>query len=287
MIDIDKIYNMDCLEGMKRIPDGMVDCIITDLPYGVLNEQSEGGSWDSIIPLEPMWEQFKRVTKPNAAIVLFCQGMFTAKLMMSQPKMWRYNLIWKKGERCSGFLNAKRMPMRNHEDIAVFYQQLPTYNPQFTKGDKSHPRGGGNHKNTQRCYGNFKDLPLTEPTDEKYPKSVLNFDRDFAKVDHPTQKPVDLLRYLILTYTNVGGGSSRCNDWLGHDGCGSSDGEAPLYRLRDQQGVFRHRTRSYRRGAAQSHAFLILRSSLLAFLRKNYQFSILNLKKCQTQEMFT
>ena len=205
MIDIDKIYNEDCLEGMKRIPDGMVDCIITDLPYGVLNEQSEGGSWDSIIPLEPMWEQFKRVTKPNAAIVLFCQGMFTAKLMMSQPKMWRYNLVWKKGDRISGFLNAKRMPMRNHEDIAVFYQQLPTYNPQFTKGDKSHPRGGGNHKNTQRCYGKFKDLPLTEPTDMKYPKSVIDFDRDFAKVDHPTQKPVNLLRYLILTYSNVGG----------------------------------------------------------------------------------
>jgi len=142
MIELDKIYNEDCLEGMKRIADGAVDCIITDLPYGVLNEQSEGGSWDCIIPLEPMWEQFKRVTKPNAAIVLFCQGMFTAKLMMSQPKMWRYNLVWKKGERISGFLNAKRMPMRNHEDIAVFYEQLPTYNPQFTKGDKSHPRGG-------------------------------------------------------------------------------------------------------------------------------------------------
>ena len=205
MIELDKIYNEDCLEGMKRIPDGMVDAIITDLPYGVLNEQSEGGSWDSIIPLEPMWEQFLRVTKPNAAIVLFGQGMFTAKLMMSQPKLWRYNLIWKKGERCSGFLNAKRMPMRNHEDIAVFYQQLPTYNPQFTKGDKSHPRGGGNHKNTQRCYGSFKDLPLTEPTDMKYPKSVIDFDRDFAKVDHPTQKPVDLIRYLVLTYSNEGG----------------------------------------------------------------------------------
>ncbi len=76
MIELDKIYNEDCLQGMKRIADGAVDCIITDLPYGVLNEQSEGGSWDSIIPLEPMWEQFKRVTKPNAAIVLFCQGMF-------------------------------------------------------------------------------------------------------------------------------------------------------------------------------------------------------------------
>ena len=207
MIELDRIYCEDCLVGMQRIPDGTVDAIITDLPYGVLNEQSEGGQWDSIIPLEPMWEQFLRVTKSNAPIILFCQGMFTAKLMMSQPKLWRYNLIWKKGDRCSGFLNANRMPLRNHEDIAVFYQQLPTYNPQFTKGDKSHPRGGGNHKNTQRCYGNFKELPLTEPTDMKYPKSVIDFDRDFAKVDHPTQKPVDLLRYLVLTYSNVGGGN--------------------------------------------------------------------------------
>ena len=120
MIELDKIYNEDCLEGMKRIADGAVDCIITDLPYGVLNEQSEGGSWDSIIPLEPMWEQFKRVTKPNAAIVLFAQGMFTADLMQSNRKWWRYNLIWKKGNQETGHLNASRMPLRNHEDMVVF-----------------------------------------------------------------------------------------------------------------------------------------------------------------------
>ena len=207
MIELDKIYNEDCLQGMKRIADGAVDCIITDLPYGVLNEQSEGGSWDSIIPLEPMWEQFKRVTKPNAAIVLFCQGMFTAKLMMSQPKMWRYNLVWDKG-RVNGFLNAKRMPMRQHEDIAVFYQSLPTYNPQMLKcapHQRNHGQGSLG-KVTNRCYGNFTPTPQ-EISDEKYPASIIYFAKghDTQSWLHPTQKPIDLIRYLILTYTNVGG----------------------------------------------------------------------------------
>ena len=258
MIEIDRIYNEDCLEGMKRIADGAVDCIITDLPYGVLNEQSEGGSWDSIIPLEPMWEQFKRVTKPNAAIVLFCQGMFTAKLMMSQPKMWRYNLVWDKG-RVNGFLNAKRMPMRQHEDIAVFYQSLPTYNPQMLKcapHQRNHGQGSLG-KVTNRCYGNFTPTPQ-EISDEKYPASIIYFAKghDTQSWLHPTQKPIDLIRYLILTYTNVGGGSSRCNDWQRHNGCGGSDGETALYRLRDQQGVFRHRAGSYRRSAAKPHVIL-------------------------------
>lgn len=204
MIDIDKIYNEDCLEGMKRIPDGMVDCIITDLPYGVLNEQSEGGSWDSIIPLEPMWEQFLRVTKPNAPIILFGQGMFTAKLMMSQPKLWRYNLIWKKGDRSGGFLNANRMPLRNHEDIVVFYDKLPTYNPQKRKGSPNHSRGNI-ISTTNRCYGKF-DIAENDMSGMKFPTSIIDYPKEFdGKQFHPTQKPVDLLRYLILTYTNVGG----------------------------------------------------------------------------------
>ena len=203
---IDKIYNEDCLEGMKRIADGAVDCIITDLPYGVLNEQSEGGSWDSIIPLEPMWEQFKRVTKPNAAIVLFAQGMFTADLMQSNRKMWRYNLVWDK-VRTTGFLNCKRMPMRQHEDICVFYQQLPTYNPQMEAclpHQRNHSRGPRKDDNTNRCYGQFKDA---EPfmADEKYPKSIVCYPNIVQKNDHPTQKPVDLIRYLVLTYSNEGG----------------------------------------------------------------------------------
>ena len=201
---LDTIFFCDCLVGMKRIPDHSVDMICCDLPYGVLNKGNKDAKWDSIIPFEPLWEQYERVIKDNGAIVLFGQGMFTAKLMMSNPKFWRYNLIWKKGDRISGFLNAKRMPMRNHEDICVFYKSLPTYNPQMEWGEKSHPRGGGNHKHTQRCYGEFKDLPLTEPTNWKFPKSIINIDRDYDKILHPTQKPVDLISWLIRTYSNEG-----------------------------------------------------------------------------------
>ena len=129
-IELDNIYNCDCLIGMRDIPDGSVDAIICDLPYEVLHKNNELVQWDRIIPFEPLWEQYLRVAKPNAAIVLFCQGMFTAQLMMSQPKLWKYNLIWEKG-RATGFLNANRMPMRSHEDIAVFYRSQPTYNPQI------------------------------------------------------------------------------------------------------------------------------------------------------------
>ena len=202
---IDTILQGDCLENMPSIPDKSIDAIICDPPYNVLNKSNASAKWDSIIPFEPMWAQLERIIKDNGAIVLFGQGMFTARLMMSNPKLWKYNLIWKKGNRISGFLNAKRMPMRNHEDICVFYKKLPTYNPQMEWGEKSHPRGGGNHKKTQRCYGGFKDLPLTEPTNWKYPKSVLNFERDYDKVLHPTQKPINLMSWLIRTYTDAGG----------------------------------------------------------------------------------
>lgn len=205
-MEIDNIYNMDCLEGMKQITDASVDCIICDLPYGVLNRQSEGGGWDSIIPLEPLWEQYLRIAKPNAAIVLFCQGMFTAELMMSQKKLWRYNLIWKKGNRSTGMLNANRQPLRNHEDIAVFYRSQPIYNPQKTKGSANHGRGSlkGNH--TNRCYGEFDPSAVTDDlSGMKFPLSVINIDKEHdGNQWHPTQKPVDLLRYLVLTYSNEG-----------------------------------------------------------------------------------
>lgn len=147
-MELNKIYNEDCLIGMKKIPDASVDCIICDLPYGVLNKQSEAGGWDSIIPLEPLWKEYLRITKPNAAIILFCQGMFTAQLMMSQPKLWKYNLIWSK-QRVTGFLNANKMPLRSHEDIAVFYRKQPIYNPQMVKcapHQRNHDRGNGPHQ---------------------------------------------------------------------------------------------------------------------------------------------
>lgn len=222
-MELDVIYNEDCLEGMKRIPDGSVDCIICDLPYGVLHRNNPHAQWDRMLPLAPMWEQYKRVIKGNGAILLFCQGMFTARLMMSQPKLWRYNLIWSKG-RATGFLNANRMPLRCHEDIAVFYKKLPTYNPQMQDlnpgQEPNHPRGSGKHRHTNQCYGAhrqdtgihpercYERVPKTEPTspDKKFPRSIIEIKRDHeSKMLHPTQKPVELIRYLIRTYTNKGG----------------------------------------------------------------------------------
>lgn len=202
-MQLDTIYNEDCLEGMKRIPDGSIDAIICDLPYGVLNKQSEGGGWDSIIPFEPLWEQYLRVIKDNGAIVLFAQGMFTARLMISNPKMWRYNLVWKKGHRTTGFLNANRMPLRNHEDIVVFYKNLPTYNPQMWKGRPNHPHSVRRSIRNNRCYGEHNQAP-TIITEMKYPVSVIDIEKEHTKFYHPTQKPVELLRYLVRTYTNEG-----------------------------------------------------------------------------------
>lgn len=191
---------------MDKIDDGSVSMCLTDLPYGVLNSGNENAKWDCQIPMEPLWEQWLRVCKPNAAIVLFSQGMFTAKLMMAKPDLWRYNLIWDKS-RCTGFLNANRMPLRCHEDIVVFYQELPTYNPQMTKanpGEESHSRGRVDKDIKNQCYGNFK---LTEDGDlsMKHPRSILKFPREApTEIVHPTQKPVELLRWLIRSYTNKG-----------------------------------------------------------------------------------
>lgn len=216
-MEIDKIYNEDCLLGMKAIPDKSIDCIICDLPYGVLNRQNKSAQWDNIIPFEPLWEQYERIIKDNGAIVLFAQGMFTAQLMMSNPKRWRYNLIWDKINRNTGFLNANRCPLRIHEDIVIFYKSQPTYNPQFTIGQVNHKRGGagngimkastsgsGVSSARNRCYGNFS-VTETRITNEKYPTSIIRVDKEHdGNYHHPTQKPVNLIRWLVRTYTNEG-----------------------------------------------------------------------------------
>lgn len=119
MLEINKIYNEDCLEGMKKIDDKSVDAIITDLPYG----QTSRNKWDSVIPFKPLWEQYERIIKDNGAIILFANGMFTADLMQSNRKLWKYNLIWEKTQP-TGFLNAKKMPLRSHEDICIFYKNF-------------------------------------------------------------------------------------------------------------------------------------------------------------------
>ena len=202
----------DCLERMKEIPDGSIDMILCDLPYGVLNKSNPSAKWDSMIPFEPLWKQYKRITKPNAAIVLFSQGMFTAKLMMSNPKWWRYNLIWDKVLK-NGFLNANRQPLRQHEDICVFSSGQTIYNPQMVKCEprqKNHRRHRSgedklNGELTNRCYGKFGDVP-DMITDEKYPTSIISVPKQHinGKSYHPTEKPVALLEYLINTYSNEG-----------------------------------------------------------------------------------
>ena len=200
-----RLYRGNCLDILPSISDRSIDLILTDLPYSVLAKDSEGGKWDNMIPLEPLWEQFLRVTKQNAAIVLFAQGLFTAQLIMSQPKLYKYSLVWDKC-RISGFLNANKMPLRAHEDIVVFYRTLPTYNPQMVKCEphkRNHSRGNLIKRQTNRCYGTFVDTPSII-SDEKFPRSILSFPRPHCNVNHPTEKSVDLCRWLIRTYTDPG-----------------------------------------------------------------------------------
>lgn len=193
-----KLIHGDCLEEMKNIRGGSVDMVLADIPYGTTRNK-----WDEVIPFDPMWEQICRVAKGNAAIVLFGSGMFTAKCILSAPKgMYRYNLVWRKTQP-TGFLNAKKMPLRAHEDIMVFYNNLPVYNPQKTHGHKRKVSTAEHKRNCKMSedYGSFK--PHSYDSTERYPTSVITFKSDKQKSSlHPTQKPVALLEYLIKTYTN-------------------------------------------------------------------------------------
>jgi DNA modification methylase len=194
---LDCIINGDCLEVMKTIPDGTVDMILCDLPYGTTQCK-----WDSIIPFEPLWSQYLRVAKPNAAIVLFAAQPFTSALIMSQPKLFKYDWTWKKTGRPTGHLNAKKMPLRDKEDIAVFYRQHPTYNPQMSEGEPYKAKiPSGEHQSTYGVHGRHRN----DNHGVRYPKQVLEFKNvPGPHVVHPTQKPVDLCRYLIRTYSNPG-----------------------------------------------------------------------------------
>ena len=196
----DIIIHGDCLIEMQRIPDKSVDLVLCDLPYGVLNKGNIHAKWDSVIPFEPLWEQYRRIIKDNGAIVLFAQGMFTANLMVSNQDVWKYNLIYKKGNSVTGFLNARRMPLRNHEDICVFYKKLPTYNPQMCESDERHYRNNPSKKIS--CYGHIGERIRTS-SNEYFPKSIIDIPKE-PQLYHPTQKPVLLLEYLIKTYTDEG-----------------------------------------------------------------------------------
>ena len=191
---MDKIHLLqgDCLELMKDIPDGSIDMILCDLPYGT----TARNQWDCIIPFDLLWEQYNRIVKDNAAICLFAQLPFDKSLAMSNKQMLRYEWIWKKRQG-TGHLNAKKMPMKAHENILVFYKKLPTYNPQMREGTPYRCQSGRGSTN----YNEQKSV-LTENCGFRYPVDVLEFSSD--KGFHPTQKPVALLEYLVKTYTNSG-----------------------------------------------------------------------------------
>lgn len=203
------LQNCDCLEYMQQIPSGSIDMILADLPYGALNRKKPAAKWDVIIPFEKLWPEYERIIKDNGAIVLFGNGFFTAELMSSNKKLWRYNLIWDKVA-TTGFLNAKWAPLRKHEDICVFFKKRPVYNPQMTKVPphrRNHSKGNiASHKRPKNsCYGDFKEKP-TLISDEKFPTSIISISKEHktGRFYHPTQKPVALLEYLVRTFTNEG-----------------------------------------------------------------------------------
>ena len=202
-----KLYHGNCLQLMREIPSHSVDLILADPPYGTLNKSNPDAQWDKEVSLPSLWNQYKRIIKPNGAILLFGQGVFAAKLIMSNPKWFKFDFVWDK-VRKSNFLNCKKMPMRQHEQVLVFYDKPPTYNPQMVRCEphqRNHSRGNGKHKQTNTCYGNFREAE-TIMSDFKYPGTIVKFPKGHSKEDwlHGTAKPVNLLRWLIRTYSNEG-----------------------------------------------------------------------------------
>lgn len=192
---INKVTQGDCLEVMRGIADKSVDMILCDLPYGTTRNK-----WDSIIPLDALWEQYNRIIKDNGAVVLTAQTPFDKVLGTSNLKMLRYEWVWEKSQG-TGHLNAKKMPLKNHENILVFYKKLPTYNPQMVGSETRKVRRSGIEANTTN-YGKFVEIAESEYMG-RFPVTVQKVNRDNVRL-HPTQKPVALFEYLIRTYTNPG-----------------------------------------------------------------------------------
>ena len=198
------IYHGDCLKLMFDIPDNSIDMVCCDMPYGIT-----ACKWDTVLPLDMLWYHYKRTCKDNAAIILFCAQPFTSALVMSQPKLFKYDWVWKK-PRGTGHLNVKKQPLRDKEDLLVFYEKQPVYNPQFTKGDPYTALKGG--KNTkiskagETTYGKFFNGAAHRNDNKgfRYPCQTINFGVVERGTLHPTQKPIALIEYLIKTYTNEG-----------------------------------------------------------------------------------
>ena len=194
---LNNVIEGDCLEIMKQLPDNSIDMVLCDLPYGTTQNK-----WDSVIPLDELWKQYRRIVKDEGAIVLTSQGMFTAELMVSNPKMFRYKWVWEKSK-STNFLNAKKQPLRKHEDVCVFYKKQPVYHPQMIEGE---PYDKGVRKNQlSGSYGDFQPVHV-HSDGKRYPTDIIYFKtaESEGKVFHPTQKPVELGRYFVRTYTNPG-----------------------------------------------------------------------------------
>lgn len=193
-----QLINGDCLKELNMVADNSVSLILCDLPYGT----TARNGWDEKIPFAPLWKQFERVITANGVVALWSQMPFSAELVMSNPRMFRYEWIIEKGN-ATGFLNAKKMPLKAHENVLIFYKSLPTYNPQMTHG---HERKSARRANGTRSlnYGEAQKLSVYDSTD-RYPRDVLRFSWDKQKSKlHPTQKPVAACEYFIRTYTNPG-----------------------------------------------------------------------------------
>jgi len=195
LIELNKIYNEDCIgdKGMCLIPDKSVDMILCDLPYGTTDKCK----WDIIIPFQLLWEQYERIIKDNGVIILTSQEPFTSMLIMSNKELFRYDLIWEKTKPV-GFFNAKKMPLRNHENICVFYKHLPKYNPELQdceikvkRPDNSKVYGTSRSKNN--------DYIMNQTG---YPRSVIKFSNVMKPQIHPTQKPLEMFEWLIKLFTS-------------------------------------------------------------------------------------
>ena len=189
-----KLFEGDCLKILPFFPDACVDMVLCDLPYGTTQNK-----WDSLIPLDLLWEQYRRILKPRGVVVLTAQGIFTARVILSNEAWFKYKIVWEKSKP-TNFLNAKRQPLRKHEDVCVFYAGQPVYNPQMNSGE---PYDKGVRKNQlSGSYGDFQPARV-KSSGARYPTDVVYFKTAESEgpVWHPTQKPVELGRYLIRTFT--------------------------------------------------------------------------------------
>ncbi len=194
---LNQVIEGDCLKVMRKLPSKFVDMILCDLPYGTTCNK-----WDSVVPLNKLWQEYNRIIKNNGAIVLTSHNLFTAKLILSNEKFFKYKLIWEKSKP-TNFLNVKKQPLRKHEDVCIFYKKQPTYNPQMTNGNPYNK--GVRKKQLTGSYGDFSAVEV-KSNGGRYPVDIIYFKtaESEGEVVHPTQKPVELGRYLIRTYTNPG-----------------------------------------------------------------------------------